>query len=89
VNCYLSILEELPIQQDFITRRKLVTLSERALAEVLPEGLEGIRRRLEGTGGGWLTQHPSPHCVHSYVFANSFSAHPPALVPLLSGYSAS
>ncbi|HEX8691407.1 MAG TPA: hypothetical protein VF746_03105 [Longimicrobium sp.] len=52
VMCYLDVLEQLSIRQDFITREKLVTLSERALDGVLPEGLEGIRRALEGSNAG-------------------------------------
>jgi len=48
--CYLHILDQLRIEQDFITREKLMVLSERALANVLPMGLEGIRRTLNGNG---------------------------------------
>ncbi|CAA9335856.1 MAG: hypothetical protein AVDCRST_MAG68-3357 [uncultured Gemmatimonadetes bacterium] len=44
--CYLRVLGRLPVRQEFITRAKLIALSERALGELLPVGLGGIRRSL-------------------------------------------
>ena len=40
--------DQLPIQQEFTTRRKVVTLSERALAEVLMEAAGGNQANARG-----------------------------------------